>query len=203
MLRLDNLGRYAGTFQRDLQFLCDSVEFPGQSLTAVDYRIPGTKKIKVPYVRDYNEITASFYYPKEAPTYQFFSDWVTKASTRNTQNEYYDDLVGEARIIQFQEGYQFQLGTTGRISESIENQPVHLKVKLKKMYPLNFTSLSSNWGDDGFHKITVSFFFEDLEMEEFEYPIPPEKSKPESIIKDDIPIRTPGVEDFNIRVPKI
>ena len=158
---------------RNMTFLCDSVEFPGQSLTTLDYRIPGTKRLKVPYLREYNEITASFYYPESVPIFEFFSSWIVGASKRNTMNHYFDEVVGQARVTQFAEG----VDSLSSI-KSIENQPAHLTVNLKNMYPMSFTPLQGNWGDDGFHKISVTFFFEDISLETYSKITPPPEINP-------------------------
>ena len=61
---------------RDMTFICDSIEFPGQTLTTAERRIPGELKIKTPVSRDYSEINATFLYPAEFPLYEFFNNWI-------------------------------------------------------------------------------------------------------------------------------
>jgi hypothetical protein len=162
---------------RNMTFLCDSIEFPGQSLSTLDYRIPGTKKLKVPYLREYNEITASFYYPENIPMYEFFSSWVVGISKRNTATHYFDEITGQARVTQFAEGETVR-GDAAAGIRSIEGQPVYLTVNLKNMYPINFASLQSNWGDDGFQKMSVTFFFEDISLETYSKITPPPAINP-------------------------
>ena len=176
----------------DGRFLCDSIEFPGQTLSTTDYRIPGSRKIKVPFLREYSEINATFYYPSQIPMYQFFNEWITAASFRNTRNEYFDDITCQARIIQFKEGDEV-IGNT--VNEIVDSQPVQMRVSLKNLYPLSITSLTSNWGDDNFHKISVSFFFENMEIKDFE--------RIDSVIVGEIPIKPPTIDNFNISVPPI
>ena len=184
----------------DGRFLCDSIEFPGQTLSTTDYRIPGSKKIKVPFLREYSEINATFYYPSQIPMYEFFYEWIATTSFRNTKNEYFDDITCQARIIQFKEGNEFSGNT---INEIVDNQPVQMKVNLKNLYPLSVTSLSSNWGDDNFHKISVSFFFEDMEIKDFEYIEAEDRQANTSVIVGEIPIKPPTIDNFNISVPQI
>lgn len=162
---------------RDMTFLCDAIEFPGQTLTTLDYRIPGTKKLKVPYVRDYNEITASFYYPESVPIFEFFSAWIVGISKRNTMTYYFDEIVGQARVTQFAEGESVR-GDVAAGIRSIENQPAYLTVNLKNMYPISFAPLQGNWGDDGFQKMSVTFFFEDISLETYSKITPPPEINP-------------------------
>lgn len=138
---------------RNLSFLCDSVEFPGQTLTTSEYRIPGKLKIKAPYMRDMNEITLSFYHDRKIPVYKIFEDWIYNASPTNTRNAYFDDIVGNMTIIQFSE---IQSDTvSGQMSKYMETNIINA-------LPLNFTSMPSNWADEGFHKISATFFYENM-----------------------------------------
>jgi len=155
---------------RDMTFICDSIEFPGQTLTTSDHRIPGTLKIKTPTVREYSEINATFLYPAEFPLYEFFNEWMWSASAKNTQNNYFDDIVGQARIIQFLEGGEGATGGAGATelnSATIEGQTPFNAVSIKNIYPLSFAPMPSNWADDGFHKMSVTFFFEGMEIVPF------------------------------------
>lgn len=145
------------TFTKNISLLCDSIEFPGQTLTATDYRIPGTKQIKVPYMRDYSEITATFYYPESVPLYDFFNGWIDRASPRNTKNEFFDNIIGDARII------QFLLGGESADATDFDGHVPYMFVNIKGLYPLSMVNLPGNWSDDGFHKISVTFFFEEID----------------------------------------
>jgi len=143
---------FQGDF-RKLTYLCDSVEFPGQVITAVDYRIPGTLKIKVPYAREINEVNFSFYFPNDLPIYDIMNTWIQEISPTTNANKYFDNIRGQIILHQFKDTETFgnQIGT-------------NMKVQLIDVYPLNVQSLPSNWADDGFHKINVSFFFRDFNV---------------------------------------
>jgi hypothetical protein len=132
--------------------------------------------------------------------YEFFYEWIATTSFRNTKNEYFDDITCQARIIQFKEGNEFSGNT---INEIVDNQPVQMKVNLKNLYPLSVTSLTSNWGDDNFHKISVSFFFENMEIKDFEYIEAEDRQANTSVIVGEIPIKPPTIENFDISVPPI
>lgn len=163
------------------RFYCDSIEFPGSTLTATDYRVPGKMKVKIPYLRDLSEVNLTFYHPVDVPLYTFFNRWLREISPNSSRNQYFDDIVSEIVLNQF-DNYSHaklrpeQLPTeTSLRSEFFEqfaqsqlsNSPTRMRkqftLKLLKAYPLSVTSLQSNWADDGFHKINVSLFFEDIE----------------------------------------
>lgn len=142
---------------RKLIFLCDSVEFPGQTLTTADYIIPGRLKIKAPYLRELNEVTMTFYISDEMASYSFFNEWIYQISLNTVQNRYYDEIVGAAEIIQFED-------TTSTYAISSPSPLKNMTVKLQNIYPINVQSMASNWIDDGFHKLSVTFYFEDIEI---------------------------------------
>lgn len=153
----------------DLSFLCDAVEFPGQSLTSSEYRIPGKLKLKVPYLRELNEITVSFYHNDKIPLYAYFTNWIQNISPTNSTNEYFNNIVGSMSIVQFDE----VAGVRGFIRD-IFSSPIggvntnlrkYMTVDLENVYPLSFSSMPSNWADDGFHKMNVTFFYENINVE--------------------------------------
>lgn len=140
---------------KQLSLLCDSVEFPGQTITATDYRIPGKLKVKVPFAREINEISFTFYMDTTMPVYSLFYNWITNISYTNSINRYFDEIVGQLSLTQFED-------VTSSYFRS-DLRP-NMKVNLIDAYPLNIQSLPANWADDGFHKVNVSFFFRDLEI---------------------------------------
>ena len=141
---------------RKLTFLCDTVEFPGQTLTTADYRIPGQLKTKIPYARDFNEVNFSFYINDEIPMYTIMSNWVYGISYTSTQNRYFDEIVGTIELTQFED-------TTGS-SRSSPDAVRNMTVRLIDLYPTTLQSMPSNWGDDGYQKVNIGFFFKDLQI---------------------------------------
>lgn len=138
-------------------YLCDSIEFPGQSLTALEYKIPGKLKVKVPFNRDMNEVSFTFYVNDNTPIYGILSNWIYEISPNNVQNRYFDEIVGQVELLMFED-------TTSSYNKSSPNAFKHITVNLIDLYPLNIQSMPANWMDDGFHKVTASFFFRDLEI---------------------------------------
>ena len=155
---------------QDLTFLCDSVEFPGQSLTTTEYRMPGKLKLKVPYVREMNEVTMTFYHNDKLPIYEMFSNWIEIASSTNTQNRYFDQITcPKILIYQFNEisgvnSFVRDLLNTDLYRGSENKNAKYMTVELINAIPLNFASMQSNWADDGFHKLQVSMFYEKMRV---------------------------------------
>lgn len=141
----------------NMLYLCDSIEFPGQNLTAVDYKIPGKLKVKVPFNRDINEVSFTFYVSDTTPIYGILSNWIYEISPNNAQNRYFDEIVGQVELLMFED-------VTSSYEKSSPNAFKHMSVYLIDIYPLSVQSMPANWMDDGFHKVTASFFFSDLEL---------------------------------------
>ena len=153
---------------QEFTFLCDSIEFPGQTLTTTEHRIPGRFKMKNAYQR-----TLTFYHNTKLPIYKIFSDWITNISPTSTNNRYFDDYVcSEIQLFQFEDttGERGLFSTfeefTNLNAEGIAGKAISksFTVKLFNAYPLNFASMPSNWADDGFQKMTVTFFYEAYEV---------------------------------------
>lgn len=159
----------------EFTYLCDSIEFPGQSLETIEHRIPGRLKVKYPYQRNFNEVSMTFYHNDKFPIYDIFVNWIRNTSPTNTENLFFDEMVCKKIYL-----YQFEdtNGARGLFSQFIQDQredaqapkpaTKYMTVQLLNAYPLNFASMPSNWADDGFQKMTVSFFFENaiVDLEE-------------------------------------
>jgi len=158
-----------GIKSEEFTFLCDSIEFPGQVLTTTEHRIPGRQKIKYAYQRDMNEVTMTFYHSTKFPLYQIFSNWVENISPTNTNNEFFDDCVCNIDLFQFEDttGARGLFSTFEEFNQFLGNSNAsskYMTVKLLNAYPLNFASMPSNWADDGFQKMTVTFFYERYQL---------------------------------------
>ncbi len=134
----------------DFTFLCDAIELPGRSITTLEYLIPGLQKIKTPYRRDYNEITLSFYYNDQSKIFEFFNDWVDQMSYTTTSNRYFKEIVVDLTLIQYLDTENFS-----------GDHEKYMSVKIINAFPINVSSLPCNWADDGFHKLSVSMFYEE------------------------------------------
>jgi len=154
-LALPSFVAETGVNARKLTYLCDSIEFPGQTLTAIDYRVPGKLKVKIPYLRELNEVNFSFYYSNDFPLYDMMSAWIEEISPTSVLNKYFDEIVGQISLFQYED-------TSTSFNNTAPTE--HMRVDLVDAYPLNFQSLPSNWSDDGFHKMNVSFYFRDIQI---------------------------------------
>jgi hypothetical protein len=158
-----------GVDTEQFTFLCDSIEFPGQVLTTTEHRIPGRQKIKYAYQRDMNEVTMTFYHNVTFPLYQIFSNWVKGMSPTNTNNAFFDECVCKIQLFQLEDttgarGIFSTFEEFTRLFGNPNSSSKYMEVSLLNAYPLNFASMPSNWADDGFQKMTATFFYERYEL---------------------------------------
>jgi hypothetical protein len=185
---------------------CESVEFPGKSIGATEYKMPGTNKIKVPYTKDFPEISCTFIHNIEIPVYDIFSVWINYISGQNTstENMYFDECTVDFNLIQYSEmpagqfkklggltsllnsvdtlnkklfdsSALFKLTDIGQIFANklnatgvIPEKAKYYDVKFYNAYPTSFASMPSNWGDDNYHKLNVTWAYEKFTINELE-----------------------------------
>jgi hypothetical protein len=150
---------------RELTLLTESIEFPGKTLNTIDYRMAGRNKIKIPISKDYNEITVTFYASKQFPIYEFFSDWIDEASFKSDMNSYFEEIAcSKISLVQFTENADLTSSPDG-LSTGI-NLEKYNKLDLLNIYPINIASMPSSWSDDGFQRLTATFFFEEYSFDQ-------------------------------------
>jgi len=190
---------------REIGLLCESVEFPGLNAINFDYTMAGKNKIKVPYSKEYQDVTLTFLHNVNVPIYYQMIDWVRAASgepdgTNIYRNAitvpYFDDYVASFKLLQLTDisspnnrfgglakllskidraNSKFfnsdKLFNTTRIGESfiarfnevtIDRAPrtIYYSVEFYNAYPISVQSVPSNWGDDGYQKVSVTFTYE-------------------------------------------
>jgi hypothetical protein len=99
-----DLGALTGKNPRGFSMLCESVEFPGKNVIATDYKIPGTNRIRVPYSKEYPEVTMTFIHNVEIPVYDIFSYWIDYISDdafTSINNKYFDEITTNFNLIQY------------------------------------------------------------------------------------------------------
>jgi len=151
---------YKASNLRQFSLLCDSIEFPGRSILTTDFNIPGKQKIRTPYKREFNEITLTFYHNTKFPMYEYFTTWEDEISSNSSRTRYFSDIVTDINLFQFYDTtsstFLPELGGSGTHVKYPQ-----MKVTLLNAYPVSVASLPSNWADDGYHKITATFFYEE------------------------------------------
>jgi hypothetical protein len=62
------------------------------------------------------------------------------------------------------------------LANTNEKRNVYYSVKLENAYPVNVTSMQSNWSDDGFHRVTVVWAYEHFKINDSRYNSAPSRS---------------------------
>lgn len=156
------LSEYRRSDLRQFSFLCDSIEFPGRSILTTDFNIPGRQKIRTPFKREFNEITLTFYHNTRFPIYEYFTAWEDEISLDSARTSYFSEITTNIHLFQFYDTTSNAafLGLGGSGSHV---KYVQMSVQLLNAYPISVSSLPSNWADDGFHKLSATFFYEETD----------------------------------------
>lgn len=201
LTRFDPISFLGPELQRDIMMLCESVEFPGITATTTDYRMAGLNRIKVPYSKDYPDVTLTFLNSVKYDMYWRFINWVRYATSTEWQNgnattvPYFDEFTSSFSLIQFNNeaanerfsgltnilssidrfNQRFlnseNLFETTRVGNSLASifnstnldtkpRTPSYTVQFYNAYPTSVQSIQSNWADDNFQRITVSFTYE-------------------------------------------
>lgn len=95
------------TTSREIGMFCESVEFPGINAITTDYKMPGLNRIKVPYGKEYSDVTLTFIHNVSSPIYHELLSWVRNASNivnsidySSTSVPYFDDYVANFKLFQ-------------------------------------------------------------------------------------------------------
>ena len=116
---------------QNFSLFCEAVEFPGKSINAIDYKIPGTNKLRIPYSKEFNEVTLTYIHNMEIPVYDIFSTWIDSITRNNnsTENAYFDEIVTDFNLFQYSEmptGSFKKLGALSNILNSIDKLNTYL-----------------------------------------------------------------------------
>jgi len=200
-----DVGLITGKDPRGFSMFCESVEFPGKNVQATDYKIAGFNRVRVPYSKEYPEVTMTFIHNVEIPVYDIFSYWIDFIIGENTSVEtyYFNEIVSDFSLFQYSEfpgssygrfkglnsifntidkinknffdskklfkvtdiGQQF-INNINDVSSLDFTKQTYYRVDFKNAYPLSFAPMASNWADEGFHRLSVTFTYESYSINE-------------------------------------
>lgn len=139
------------TLERDLVYLCDTAEFPGRTFaTGNDIRYYGPS-FKIPVISTYTPVNISFVVRDYMSERYFFDKWMETINPKSTYDfNYRTDYETMVDIFQLNE-----FGSKDKPAKAT------YKVTLRHAWPLSFDSMPLSWGEDSFHKVTVTFTYTD------------------------------------------
>lgn len=143
-----NTGDILHTTRQQLSFLCEQAEIPGKSLIVNDARYYGPN-FKYPTQTEYTDISMTFLVRDEMYEKQFFDNWMMTINPTHTYDfKYKKDYCTDINIIQY-----------SLVRESKDkNHPTYM-LTLRKAFPIAIAPMSLAWGEEGFHRLQVTFAY--------------------------------------------
>ena len=132
---------------RYLSLQCDTAELPGKTLQTADVKIYGPT-FKVPYQKQYNDISLSFICTNDFYERKLFDLWIDAIMPSDTNNLRFakDDDTRYTKYIQILQYDDF-------IKQIYS-------VKLIDAFPMGVAAQPLAWSDDGYHRLTVQFSYQ-------------------------------------------
>ena len=132
---------------RYLSLQCDTAELPGKTLQTADVKVYGPT-FKVPYQKQYNDISLSFICTNDFYERKLFDAWIDAIMPSDTNNLRYPKdestrYMTDIQILQYDEFIK-QI----------------YSVKLIDAFPIGLAAQPLAWSDDGYHRLTVQFAYQ-------------------------------------------
>lgn len=136
------------TTRQQLSFLCEQAEMPGKSLVVNDARYYGPN-FKYPTQTEYTDISMTFLVRDEMYEKQFFDNWMMTINPTHTYDfRYKKDYCADINVIQY-----------SMIREAENKSHPTYMVTLRKAFPIAIAPMSLAWGEEGFHRLQVTFAY--------------------------------------------
>lgn len=135
---------------RVLAFRCEAAEIPGRQLATIDNKIYGPV-YKTPIQSVYAEMTMRFIETARLDIRVFFENWMNSIwDSDKNRLRYPDSWTREIQVIQYD-----------MIANSPKSSNLNkvLTCRLIDAFPININQMPTDWSDDGFHRINVTFAY--------------------------------------------
>lgn len=135
----------------ELRFQCEAAELPGYNINTVDARIYG---VPAPAAASasFNDVTLTFICAGDLWEKKLFDYWLNLVVPVNNYHvRFKSEYASKINITQFYEAARDNAATTPEASYI---------VTLWNAFPITLSPLSLNWGDDGIHKLSVTFKYD-------------------------------------------
>ena len=135
---------------RYLALQCETAELPGKTLQTADVKIYGPT-FKVPYQTQYNETSLTFMCTNEFYERKLFDKWMEAIMPSDTNN------------LRFPKGQNSRYLTKIRLIQYDDFIKQIYAVDLIDAFPTGISPQQLNWGEEGFHRLTVQFAYQRFE----------------------------------------
>ncbi|MFZ9301796.1 MAG: hypothetical protein ACO239_00410 [Sediminibacterium sp.] len=135
------------SISRYLSMQCETAELPGKSLITADAKIYGPG-FKVPYQKQYNEITLGFLSTNDFYERKLFDRWIDAIMPSSTNN------------LRFPKDDATRYMTNIKILQYDDFIKQIYAVELIDAFPVSVAPQPLTWSDDGFHRLSVQFSYQ-------------------------------------------
>lgn len=132
---------------RYLSLQCETAELPGRSLVTADAKVYGPG-FKVPYTSQYQETTLTFICTNEFYERKLFDKWLDAINPSDTWN------------LRFPKGENTRYLTNLKVIQYDEFIRQIYAVEMMDAFPISVASQPVNWGEEGFHRVSVQFAYQ-------------------------------------------
>lgn len=127
---------------KSLTYRCENAQLPGRTFATTEQKTYGPIE-KYPYLNTYNDLDLTFIVDDDMNQKVFFDAWMNYINPLYNNNmRYKGDYVTTITINQYD--------VTNELSYS---------VNLLDCFPVSINQMDLNWGDDGYHKLSVTFAY--------------------------------------------
>jgi hypothetical protein len=127
---------------KSLTYRCENAQLPGRTFATTEQRTYGPIE-KYPYLNTYNDLDLTFIVDDDMNQKVFFDAWM------NYINPLYNNNMR----------YKGDYATTITINQYDVTNQLSYSVNLLDCFPMSINQMDLNWGDDGYHKLSVTFAY--------------------------------------------
>jgi hypothetical protein len=127
---------------KNLLYRCENAQLPGRTFATTEQKTYGPVE-KFPYQTTYNDIDLTFIIDDDMNQKVFFDAWLNYINPQYNNNfRYKSDFSTVITVNQYD--------VTCDLSYSVD---------LIDAYPISMNQLDLSWGDDGYHKLSITFAY--------------------------------------------
>ena len=128
---------------RTLQMRCENAQLPGKTFATTEQKFGSAPVEKFPYATNFTDIDLTFIVDDDMQQKLLFDGWMNYVSPVYNYNiRYKSDYTTALTINQY----------------DVENNLTY-SVNLYDAYPISMNQMDLNWGNDGMHKLVITFAY--------------------------------------------
>ena len=143
-------GSGGSSISRYLSLQCESAELPGRTIGTADVKIYGPT-FKVPTSTLYNDMTLTFLCTNDFYERKLFDKWLESIHPSDTNN------------FRFPKGEKSGYLTNITVIQYDDFIKQIYAVKLIDAFPIAIAPQALSWGEDGFHRLSITFAYQRFE----------------------------------------